>query len=273
MRVSAYIPCYNNFGTVAYTIESILEQTVPIHELIVIDDGSTDSTCDIIKKYPVRLIRNEENKGRGFVRNLAMKECKSQLVLSCDATNCLAIDFLEIAIPIIQNNENICSISGSIRSKSITNTISRWRSRHLFKEYLEHTPNELSNSNLITYGTLVKKNILMSVGNFDKSLRHSEDEEIGLRLKSAKFQSLGHTDLKIFSIVQNTLPEVLERYWRWYAGKDEQFTLADYIHSIKASIKPMAKLDIKYKDFACIPISLLIPHYFLFKWLKSKVIK
>ena len=208
MKVSAYIPCFNNECTIGFAIESILNQNYPVEELIIIDDGSTDNSQEIIKCYDVRLIKLKENKGRGFVRNLAICECKNELILCCDATNSLAPNFLDIALSCLSNNPTACSVSGPIKSLDKSDLVCRWRSRHLFKDYVLHQPNTINNSSLITYGTLMKKSVILKLGNFDPLLRHSEDEDMADRINASNFHSLGHSDLEIICIKK--IP-----YWRF----------------------------------------------------------
>ena len=70
---------------------------------------------------------------------------------------------------------------------------------------------------------------------------------------------------------QNTLFQVMERYWRWYAGKEEKLSLAAYWHDFKGSIRPMAASDLANGDWGCACISLLSPHYRFWKTLYNKL--
>jgi len=265
LKVSAYIPCYNNECTIGTAIESILNQKYSVDELIIIDDGSTDKSLKIIKRYEVKHISLNKNNGRGFVRNLAINECKNEFVLCCDATNSLAPNFLDIALPCLSNNPTACSVSGPIKSLDKSDLVCRWRSRHLFKDYVLHQPNTINISSLITYGTLMKKSVILKLGNFDPLLRHSEDEDMADRISASNFHSLGHSDLEIICIKKNSLSEVFERYWRWNIGKKEKLSFSTYWSGIKCSLKPMAQLDIAKKDYLAATLSLLLPHYFLLK--------
>src|SRR5271154_3445076 len=96
--VSAYIPCYNNAGTIGLTIQGIQNQTHPVDELFVVDDGSTDNSVDVAEDLGVRVIRMGKNKGRGAVRAQAMEAARNEFVLCCDATNRLSANFLETAL-------------------------------------------------------------------------------------------------------------------------------------------------------------------------------
>lgn len=238
-----------------------------MEELIIIDDGSSDNSLNIIKQYEVKLISLKKNYGRGFVRNLATKECKNEHILCCDATNTLTANFLDIAVSCLVNNPIACSVSGPIKSTDKSDVVCRWRSRHLFKDYIVHRPNTINISSLITYGTLMKKSVILELGNFDPRLRHSEDEDMADRINASNYISLGHSDLEIICVKKNSLVEVFERYWRWNIGKNETFNLWTYYSTIKSGFKPMAQIDISKKDYPAALISLILPHFFLLKYL------
>lgn len=194
-----------------------------------------------------------------------MKLCKHDLVLCCDATNTLGSNFLEIAISVLDKDKNACSISGPIKLLKKGSLTARWQARHLFKDYITYDDNTVNLSGLITYGTLMKKSVILKLGNFDPLLRHSEDAEMAERINESKYYSLGHSNLEIFCNVQNSLFEVFERYWRWHIGKDEKISLKTYLSNIKCSIKPMAQADLNNKDYFAVPVSLFLPHYYFCK--------
>ena len=244
-----------------------------MEELIIIDDGSSDNSISIIKGYEAKLISLKENKGRGFVRNLAIKECKNELILCCDATNSLDENFLTTATKYFNDISDICSVSGIIKAKTHMGAVCRWRSRHLFKEDIKYTPGQLTQTSLVTYGTIVRKSMILQAGNFDPKYKHSEDEELGERLMKLGFKSIGDPSLITFSEVINSLTEVLERHWRWHVGKDENFNLFSFINLIRSSLNPMLVQDLKANDIGASVISLIYPFFFLFKTLRTQMSK
>lgn len=260
--VSAYIPCYNNIDTVAEAINSIKRQTVAVGELFVIDDGSTDGSADAVESMGVRVIRNERNLGRGAVRNRAMTEAKNEFVLCCDATNILTPDFLEKALLWFED-EKVAAVFGRIKYSKPKNVAERWRNRHLFKTGAAFQITR--KASLITYGTLVRKSAVLGSGNYNAALRHSEDAELGERLLKNGHDVIFDPDLAVFSIARNNLWQVLERYWRWYTGKDEKISFLGYLKKIWYSIKVMAMQDAKDNDFGSVFISLFLPHYCFWK--------
>ena len=177
----------------------------------------------------------------------------------------MAPNFLDIAIPCLIKDQSICSVSGPIKSLDRSNVVCRWRSRHLFKDYVLYKPNTINISSLITYGTLMKKSAILKLGNFDPLLRHSEDEDMADRINASNFHSIGHSDLEIMCVKKNSVLEIFERYWRWNIGKKEKFSFPTYWSGIKCSFKPMAQLDIAKKDYIAVGLSLILPHYLLIK--------
>lgn len=85
-KISVVIPAYNAEATVAKTLESVLAQSLPAHEVIVVDDGSRDNTSDVVEKFApqVRLIR-QENAGPSAARNHGIREATGDWIALLDA--------------------------------------------------------------------------------------------------------------------------------------------------------------------------------------------
>lgn len=269
MKVSGFIPCFNNAGTILEAIEGMRNQSIALEEIYVVDDGSSDDSVARVRKAGIEVMENKENLGRGATRRTGMERARNEFVLCCDATNRLESAFLEKALKHFEN-EKIASVSGRIIGEKPKNAVDRWRGRHLFKEEFDF-PGAGPDIMLITYGTLMRRSPTLEVGNFDQALRHTEDGELGGRLLAAGYEIWGDCDLLITSLVQNTLGEVLERYWRWYAGKEDRLSLATYWHDLKGSIRPMAASDLANGDWGCACISLLSPHYRFWKTFCNKL--
>jgi glycosyltransferase involved in cell wall biosynthesis len=83
-RVSTIIPAYNAGVFIADAIESSLAQDYEPHDIVVIDDGSTDETADVAARYPVRLLR-QANRGVAAARNAGIAACEGELIALLDA--------------------------------------------------------------------------------------------------------------------------------------------------------------------------------------------
>lgn len=83
--VSAIIPAYNEEEHVAVVLENLLQVKL-IDEIIVVDDGSTDRTGEIVSRFEgVKYVRNDDNMGKGFALDIGVKASKGNVVFFCDA--------------------------------------------------------------------------------------------------------------------------------------------------------------------------------------------
>jgi glycosyltransferase involved in cell wall biosynthesis len=109
--VSVFIPVYNAEPFVAQAIESVLAQTYPHYELIVVNDASTDGTAEVIARYQdhprVRIHHNPANLGMAPNWNVSLSLCRGDLVARLDADDFYAPGFLEQVVPIFQRYPDV----------------------------------------------------------------------------------------------------------------------------------------------------------------------
>jgi glycosyltransferase involved in cell wall biosynthesis len=266
VKTSAYVPCFNNAASVLDAVRSLQGQSVPPDEIFVVDDGSTDGSADLVEAAGFRVHRQSSNLGRGAARHAAMQIAKGELVLCCDASNRLSETFLARAKRWFEDAA-VGAVFGLIQDPHPVGAANRWRARHLFKQEDPHVLN--TNAALITFGAVLRAKAVHSVGGFDVALRHSEDGELGSRLTHAGYQVVSDPTLEVFANVQNSLVSVLERYWRWYVGKDEEFTWRAYLRATWYAARTMAWSDLRKGDPDLALISLILPHYQMWRRLRS----
>jgi glycosyltransferase involved in cell wall biosynthesis len=253
MKVSAYVPCYNAGATVQDAVRSILDQTTPVAEVFVLDDGSIEELPDLAG---VRLIRSAVNRGRGATRALAMAQAQQELVLGCDATLRLDSHFVERALPWFDDDQ-VGAVFGWVKEQAPSTAAHRWRGRHLFKSDM---PKHCSRKADLAAGCfVVRKSIIEQVGGFNPSLPAHEDFELGQRLLTAGFDVVFDPALLAFSLFKNSVWEVLDRYARW--NTPNGMGVRDYLRQMNYAFKVMAMADLRAKDPVSVPISLLSPHY------------
>jgi glycosyltransferase involved in cell wall biosynthesis len=267
MKISAYVPCFNNRQTILPALQSLQAQTIPPAELFALDDGSTDGGAELVESNGFRCLRQRSNQGRGAARHRAMLEATGDLVVSCDATNVLPLDFIERLLPWFED-PTVAAVYGWIQDPHPKGAVSRWRARHLFKA--GHPMTISHKSPLITYGTILRRSAVLEMGNFNLGLRHTEDAEMGERLLIAGYDNVFDPRAPVYCNTQNTLPEVLERYWRWYAGIAESVSWLAYLKNVVFSVKCMAMTDLANGDLPVALISLLCPHYQFWRSLLSR---
>jgi glycosyltransferase involved in cell wall biosynthesis len=92
--VSVIIPTYNRAGILRNAIESALKQTYTNIQILVIDDGSTDNTAEIVKEYPQAEYITIKHAGQAAARNCGLKNAKGAIIASLDSDDIWEPDFL-----------------------------------------------------------------------------------------------------------------------------------------------------------------------------------
>lgn len=112
--VSIVVPVYNAEKFLKDTIQTVLEQTYPNWELLLVDDCSNDNSVDIIKEYVkddkrIRLLKNEKNSGAALTRNHGIKEAKGTYLCFLDADDLWEKEKLEKQLKFMK--DNCCAFS------------------------------------------------------------------------------------------------------------------------------------------------------------------
>ena len=126
-NVSLVIPVYNASITIKDVIESALVQTHKFDEIIVVDDSSTDNSCDIVNKFDnVLLIKNYENKGLSKSRNIGIKKSKNNIIACIDSDVLLEKFWLEKIIKFLKSDDTVLC-GGKLIEKYLANNYNNWR--------------------------------------------------------------------------------------------------------------------------------------------------
>ncbi len=184
--ISFVIPVLNGSKTIQNCLNSILSQTSEMnYEVIVVDNGSTDETLDIVKNVDVNLIV-EQKRGRSFARNCGVNKAKGKWIAFIDCDVELDNQWLSNLAPIIKDDlYNV--IQGKIIPKSLQiNSFSQFREKLLAFQ----THGSFCSLNDIrfvapqcnTAACVVKRSAIIEVGQFDTSLDTHEDYDLGWRL-------------------------------------------------------------------------------------------
>jgi len=101
--ISVIIPSYQHGATITQCIDSVLAQSLKPSEVIVINDGSTDNTLEVIKKYEDKIkIINQENQGGQLARNNGFTASIGDFVIFCDADVVMRRDMLEKLFKVLE---------------------------------------------------------------------------------------------------------------------------------------------------------------------------
>lgn len=113
-RIAVVVPAYNAAATLGKALDSILAQTFPAHEVIVVDDGSADSTAEVMTAYTgkVHYIR-QDNAGPSAARNRGVQEASAEWIAFLDADDWYLPERLQIHAAMIRERPDLDFLVGS----------------------------------------------------------------------------------------------------------------------------------------------------------------
>ncbi|WP_341328163.1 glycosyltransferase [Methylotuvimicrobium sp. KM2] len=189
MKISVVIPAYNSAAFIADAVWSILNQSQPVDEIVIVDDGSTDDTQTVVESQsgPIIFI-NQPNQGPSTARNTGIDAAKNDWIAFLDADDQWTPQKIERQLNVLQNSPELVLIAGDMAEIDNSNRIiteSVLNKHNLLSKFqaLENRPipnglAELVTKNFIPTGTvLVKKSALIEAGCFNPSIRFGEDLE------------------------------------------------------------------------------------------------
>lgn len=110
--ISVILPVFNAEKYLKRCVESILSQTYPRFELIMVDDGSTDGSSEICdaygRRHPFIRVVHSENLGVGNARNIGLELCKGEYITFVDADDFVHPRYLELMMGAMGNNRLVC---------------------------------------------------------------------------------------------------------------------------------------------------------------------
>jgi glycosyltransferase involved in cell wall biosynthesis len=185
-RISVILPCFNTAHYLAEAVQSVLAQTRPADEIIVIDDGSTDNTAQVAAAFTPRVqYIYQPNAGLSAARNTGIKIATGQYIGFLDADDLWHPDFLAMLTDLLEHHADWGAVysgnlfidaRGKLLSQSVHKVIAAERLHDALVDDLFFPP----------CAVLVRKTALDAVGSFDESLRACEDWDMWLRI-SAKY--------------------------------------------------------------------------------------
>ncbi|AHY47608.1 Glycosyltransferase like family 2 [Rubrobacter radiotolerans] len=132
-RLTVIVPAYNEAGTLADTVRSLKEQTVPPERIIVVDDCSSDGTGEVARALGVTVIRPPENTGsKAGAQTFALDGVRTEFVAAVDADTVLAPDGLELLLRALREDESVAAACGFVLPRRVRSVWERGR----YIEYL-----------------------------------------------------------------------------------------------------------------------------------------
>jgi len=117
--VSVNMPVYNVEPYVRESIESVLSQSFEDFELIIVDDGSTDGSLDVVRSFNdkrIKIIQNEKNMGLVYTRNKLVRESCGEFIAVLDSDDIATVDRLKIQYEFLKENPKYAVVGGWLKT-------------------------------------------------------------------------------------------------------------------------------------------------------------
>ncbi|MEP7311022.1 MAG: glycosyltransferase [Pseudomonadota bacterium] len=182
--VSTVIPTFNRREMVCRAVNSALAQTYPAQEIIVVDDGSTDGTAQMLRdQYGDRVICvSQANAGVSRARNCGVRMARGSLIALLDSDDEWKSDKLTKQVDFLDRHPDIdmvlCDVQRVDRHRRPINV---FRRREVIRNDGDVLLDLLANPSLVPASVLMRRGVYTALSGFDESLRTAEDIDFHLR--------------------------------------------------------------------------------------------
>jgi glycosyltransferase involved in cell wall biosynthesis len=178
-RISIVIPTYNHARYIGEAIKSALDQTCPAHEILVVDNDSTDNTRDVVARYQQVRYVHQMNQGICGSSNRGLQEATGDYVVFLHSDDHLLPHHLEISLRAFQSSPCAGFVSGDYRWFSAEET---WHAHAC-----DSSPDDYAGLLRVNYigppiVVMFRRNVLLAVGGFCPQFAYTCDTELYLRI-------------------------------------------------------------------------------------------
>lgn len=180
--MTTIIPVKNGAAFIADALDSIARQALSPDEILIVDDGSTDNTANIVSQYAgsnpaIRLLEGP-GKGPGPARNVALKQARGDIITFLDADDLWPADKLQVQIARMMQEPRVDVVSGYVRyfDKLDRDTLApadESRTNDIFHVHLG--------------AAIFRRAVFEELGEFHEEMTYSEDVDLILRIRESDF--------------------------------------------------------------------------------------
>ena len=264
-KVSVIIPCYNQGKYVAEAINSALNQTYKNIEIVIVNDGSTDDSSEVIKPFAekyknILFFDNKENKGVIYARNMAIDACRGVYILPLDADDTIEPTYIEKAVKILDENPKIGIVYCKAR---------KFGTKNKYWALPEFDRSQILYSNCIFVSALFRKSEFIKVGRYKDYMQYGcEDHDLWISFIEQGFDAY-RIDEVLFNYRQygeesrtKLSSDYSNEIWRQIVKNhmDLYFQDENFAEKMHANVK---KLKAKHKKYKKLFNILLVVNVFL----------
>jgi glycosyltransferase involved in cell wall biosynthesis len=268
--VSLYVPCFNAAPYLGEVLPALFAQTHPVHELLLVDDGSRDDTAALVERhargapFPTRVLRHGDNRGLAAARNTAVLAATGEFVASVDADVVARPEWLTLLMAEF-TEEHIAGIGGCLVERHVSTMADHWRDTHMRqcrgpKRLVD--PPFLFGSN-----TVFRTDALRHAGLYDERCRtNGEDAAISEAVRQTGGQLIYTPDARCEHLRHDSLASIMRTYWRWNrGGRQKPLTGRNTRRALTRNFRRInshcLKPDLRARDWSNVAVDLMQPWY------------
>jgi len=199
--VSVVMPVFNASLYLDEAIESVLWQTLPEFELIIINDGSTDNSFQLLKQWEKKDSRikvyDQENKGRSITRNRGLELATTEYIAMMDADDISMPNRLKLCYEFLMAHKDVVAVSGQYKTMCMYGVSMYKSSLPLGHEEIERDLLQDKGDSFTQGAAMIIKSVAKKVGGYNSSYELGEDADLFLKMAlEGKLQNLSVVLLK-----------------------------------------------------------------------------
>ncbi len=256
--VTVVTPIYNNARMIGECLESLLPQDYPDYEVIVVDDGSTDDTPEVVRRYPVKLITNP-HLGISAARNRAIRAARGEIIITMDSDLKVPGDLIRRMVePLVEDPRR-----GAVMAWWDISNPENLVASLIFRGYEYFVRNLVEPDFFWGYCFAIKKKIFDQVGYFDETLPLVEDVDFAYRVVRAGYTIKILKDVRVQHYFRDSVVKHLRRHFKTARHKFLYVCRAGKFTDHRGSPGEYFKLAVHLLTLLSLPLLFRYPAIFL----------
>ena len=223
---SIVIPAYNASKTLSQCLESLVKQTDKFKnfEIIVVDDGSTDETPQIVKGFQGVKLISQQNQGPAVARNKGAEEAEGDIIIFIDS-DCVAFpNWIEEMLKPFKKDPEVAGVKGAYKTRQ--NELAARFVQYEYEDKYDKMKKDKYIDFIDTYSAAFKREVFLEMGGYDTEfpVACAEDAEFSYRLSKKGHKMVFNPHALVYHIHPSSLFAYLKKkykfaFWRMLAVK------------------------------------------------------
>ncbi len=221
--IAVVVPAYNEEKVIVDSVSSLLESNDVTFEILVVDDGSTDRTVEIVRQAfaadPRVKLLVKPNGGKASALNLALASTDAEIIVAIDADTRLDPDAISLLVRHF-GDPSVGAVAGAIHVANPGGLLTRFQSlEYVTSQNLDRRALELANGIIVVPGAIGawRRSAVLAVGGYDTDTL-AEDADLTLKLECADWKVLSEPRAFAMTEAPDTINQFLKQRFRWMFG-------------------------------------------------------